>query len=618
MRLLNRRSTIAPTAFAEHEDYMIKGDKFEKVLTFWEYPTEFIEGYLAPFLLNSNYTMDMRTEQIDLDYASLLKGERNDLQEKLNRSTDPSEQTKLSERIRALDTHIRESIRTSSRTMNVIINLYVRGDTLEECSERARDIKACYGGQEYQVKLRGIKFLQQGLYKLNSPLFIDDGLRKEPKYLQGQPMTTASVAGLWPWIFDTLEDPEGTLIGRELTSGGKIIFDQFYYMHDVLQAPLDGRVNGNMIIVGTTGSGKSTLMGLIIKNHIMNGRKIVWIDPENRNERLTRRVGGDFISLGRNGHLINIFDLKPCSSDGDSWTKREMYDTRQAVANVVEEIKITFKMLFADITQNELAMLPSLVSKTYEYVGIDPTDGTFEKLTVNAFPTFQTFATVVKQEIKKYTKEDSIANALEISALRALNMKMRHLTCYDGVDGEYAKYFNGTTTISSALMKDSTVLSFGTKDLFQVDDSLKNALLRMIFQYAWSLCLGNEDQECVFAVDEEHMFIQEPKLAEILAVFQRRSRKYHTVTLSSTQEVVEYTNPAILTHGKAIFNNSAYQVYMTLKKNSVSELSKLTSLYDYEMMQIERQPAHQAIMVVGNRHIPIEVLATRRDLQLLE
>ena len=51
-------------------------------------------------------------------------------------------------------------------------------------------------------------------------------------------MTTASVAGLWPWIFDTLEDPEGTLIGRELTSGGKIIFDQFYYMHDVLQACL--------------------------------------------------------------------------------------------------------------------------------------------------------------------------------------------------------------------------------------------------------------------------------------------------------------------------------------------------------------------------------------------
>lgn len=213
MRLLNRRSTIAPTAFAEHEDYMIKGDKFEKVLTFWEYPTEFIEGYLAPFLLNSNYTMDMRTEQIDLDYASLLKGERNDLQEKLNRSTDPSEQTKLSERIRALDTHIRESIRTSSRTMNVIINLYVRGDTLEECSERARDIKACYGGQEYQVKLRGIKFLQQGLYKLNSPLFIDDGLRKEPKYLQGQPMTTASVAGLWPWILIHLRTQKVRLLG---------------------------------------------------------------------------------------------------------------------------------------------------------------------------------------------------------------------------------------------------------------------------------------------------------------------------------------------------------------------------------------------------------------------
>ncbi len=41
------------------------------------------------------------------------------------------------------------------------------------------------------------------------------------------------------------------------------------------QDTLDGRVNGNMIIVGTTGSGKSTLMGLIIKNHIMNGRKIV-------------------------------------------------------------------------------------------------------------------------------------------------------------------------------------------------------------------------------------------------------------------------------------------------------------------------------------------------------
>lgn len=612
-----RRTTVAPVCFIEHTGELIIGDKYIKVMSFWGYPTMFTEGFLAPLIGGQHYYVDMLTEQTDLDYASVLKGERNDIQEKLSKSTDPSEIEELSQRREALDEFIQENVRMKSSTINCICQLYIKANTREELNEYVKEVKNTFGSSAVGISLRCISLLQQGLFRKNTPLFINHGLRKEPDYLNGQPMSSQTVAGLWPWIFDTLDDPQGTLIAREMTSGGKIIFDQFFYRNNPALAKEMNRPNGNMVIIGRSGTGKTTTMNLLIHGHIINHRKIVWLDPENKNETLCRYVHGNYVALGLDGNIINIFDLKPLSTDSDQKESKEIkYSNNAAIMQVIEEIKITFSLLWPNISDDAMAMIGEIVVRTYESVGIS-TEGTFEHMSVENYPTFTNFTATIKRMIEDMKRSGSKEHERELQALKELEMRMRSITGSNGVEGEYGKYFDGTTTIASDSLESTGMIAIGTKHLFNVTPNLKNALLRMVFNYAWSLCLGHEEMPTVFVNDEQHMFIEEPSLASILAVFQRRARKYNTVTLSGTQEVVEYTNPQILKDGKAIFNNACYQVYMNLTKDAITDLGKLISLSDGEMETLEQLRPWQGIFVCGNKRIPVEFLATERELSLM-
>ena len=56
-----------------------------------------------------------------------------------------------------------------------------------------------------------------------------------------------------------------------------------------------------MIILGTSGSGKSTAAKLMLRSHIRNGCQIVVIDPEDEFREITNAFGGDTIDIGKGG-----------------------------------------------------------------------------------------------------------------------------------------------------------------------------------------------------------------------------------------------------------------------------------------------------------------------------
>lgn len=609
-----RKTTYAPISFVEKNNYFIMGDKYVRVLSFVKYPNLFVEGLIAPLVTSPHYDIDIMVEHTDLDLSSALKNEMNHIDEMFKKSTDPQEIERLRLKYHNLKQFVEKSVKETSSTVNVVINLYVKADTLDELNKKTTKIKSDLEKSSLQIKSRAIPYLQQDYYKKNSPLFIKSELASDEDFLNGQPMSSVSAAALWPFIFDTLEDPEGTLIGRELTSGGKIIFNQFLYHSHRDIAKFYGRTSGNMIVVGRTGMGKTVLMNLLLFGHICNHRKIIWIDPENKNYRLTKYIGGSFIAYGSNTHkIINIFDLKPISSDDEILTKEEMYDTKNAIFNVVEEIKITFRILWKGISENALSMISELVVDTYKSVGIT-TSTQFEYLKPEDYPTFDNFTQQIEKKIESYSA--NLNNESEIRALKELQMKMRQITGYRDIEGEWGRFFNGTTTIKPEEIERSNMISFGTKELMNIAPELQNALLRLVFQYAWAVCLGNRE-EAVLVIDEEHMFIGVPFLAELLAIIQRRSRKYLTATLTGTQQVNDYCDESIKKHGKAIFDNSTYQVYMNLTKDGIKDLSELISLTDEEKERIENLAPYQGLMVLGNKKIPVEFLATPEELSLI-
>ena len=126
----------------------------------------------------------------------------------------------------------------------------------------------------------------------------------------------------------------------------------------------------------------------------------------------------------------------------------------------------------------------------------------------------------------------------------------------------------------------------------------------------------NKNVNTILQVDEAHVLLSGKNTlgADFLAQIQRRSRKYNTGTIIITQQPSDFSDPSVITQGKAIFDNASYYLVMGLKKQAVEDLSKLIDLNDNEKESIKGYTQGEALFVCGSRRMRINVIATEQEL----
>lgn len=600
--LLERKSKLAPTNLQIKDTYFIMGDKFVRNLVVTQLANQYCEGYLAQYVSDPNVKVYMKTVQSNQNLSVFMKREYNAKQSEWFKTADQTRKLALEKEMQELNIHIEENLANNDRTHNVFIVFSVFADTLEDLNSKAKDLALRL--RALGMKTANLYAMQMDVYKMVTPLFLADDIPSEIKENITFPMSSKSLAGLYPFIFETLKDWKGFLLGREMTNGGVVLFDQFKYLNNPIQAAIDQRMNGNMIVVGKSGSGKTTTMNLMIRSYIRKGIKFVWIDPEDQNKKLCKRYGGTFIKWGTRDAMINIFDLKPVSSEDDE--NIDMYDTELAIYNVIDDVKIIFKYLYPSIKDDTLAMIGEVVIRSYNNKGITyETD--FQYLKAEDMPTFSDFEKARLEIMEEYKKEGS-ARESECRCLSDLAIKMKSIL------NEHKIYFDGHTSIKyDDEQKSKNIIAFGSKILASKPKELRNALTHIMMQYAWSLCL-NPNERTALVIDEAHTMILEPEQADRIAQFQRRSRKYKNVTLIGTQEPRDFADDRVLTSGKAIFNNAVYKAIMTLDLDAVNDLTKLVPLNDGEKELIQRFQRGICLLVAGSRRMCVQILATDSEL----
>ena len=147
------------------------------------------------------------------------------------------------------------------------------------------------------------------------------------------------------------------------------------------------------------------------------------------------------------------------------------------------------------------------------------------------------------------------------------------------------------------------------------DSNIKNALFFNILKYAWGLTL-NRNVNTALMVDEAHVLLSGNNTlgADFLAQIQRRARKYNTGTIIITQQPTDFSDPSVITQGKAIFDNASYYIVMGLRKQAVEDLAKLIDLNDNEKENIKRYNQGEALFVCGSRRMQINIIATEQEL----
>lgn len=606
---LIRRSRLAPTALKIHTGYLEIGEKYVTNLLCMQLPQNYYLGILCDVLTDPGIKVFMATSHLKADYAKLLRKTYQEKLRDLQKTTDPAARSRYEVDLASLQSYIDEVIHRHDVTHNVIIVISVFADSLEQMNTKVADMKQNLTNLGFSLaKAVG---MQDQTFRIATPLWVDTNLPQVIQENYGFLLPSYEVAGLWPYVFETLKDPKGFILGYELQCAGLIQFDPFLYKNNPATASQQKRVNANCIVVGQSGSGKTTSMNLVIRNMIKNKVKIIWIDPENKNEAITKKYKGTYIDWGKRNNIINVFDLKPISTEEDEEDQR-MWDTEAAIYNVIEDVNTVLQYLFPKMDERTFSLTGNIVFAAFAKVGIRKDRygryPSFQNLSTDQMPTFSTFIQCLHERMTVLEKNAGYVDELRLLNNLSINMNR--------IENEWSIYFNGHTSIS--IPDDGRqIISFGTRKLFTAQQNLQNALYYIMFTYAWSLCLDDKEYSA-FVIDEAHTLILKGNTAQLVSQFFRRSRKYKNAMLLGTQEPRDFADPSVLTDGKAIFNNSVYKLVMSLNKDACEDLKMLERINGTEADLIQDLNQGEALFICGDRRIPIKVLATTAELREMD
>ena len=588
MSSANLKSEIAPKGMKFNVNDFIISDKYATILTIISYPKTIQPGFL------SNVTnipgIKVVVKHIPIPFSSMqkmLNREIVDLKDRYQKERDRTLQERLRQDYESLEAFVQMLAATQSKIWDFQMHIMITADTKEELENKKMQVRNYLDS----MGMRGIPmmFEQEKVLKSMLPIFPKQDIEDRV----GIPIPAPTIAAMYPFVFDSIKDPgSSTLLGVDF-SGGVVLFNQFLYQ---IKKEYN-RNNANIIILGTSGSGKSTTAKLLLRTHIRNNCKIIAIDPEGELEEMAKIFNGDFIDLGKGGAfgLINPLEVI-MDADEDEIKEGAGYSV---LTRTLQSLKAFMKYYYPTIEDDVLQMFSEVCQETYKRFNID-FNSDFSSLNSDEYPTFDDVYSTIKGKLLSMTEATREKDVME-----RLELRVRPFI------GELRYYFNGHTSLKA----DSNFIVFNIKELMNSDANIRNALFFNILKYAWSLCLDKSNNTVMY-VDEAHILLGAGNElgAEFLAQVQRRSRKYNTGTIIITQQPTDFAAEKVFVHGKAIFDNASYYLVMGLRKQAVEDLAKLIDLNDNEKESIKTYSQGEALFVCGNRRMRINVILTQEEL----
>ena len=586
--MANIKSELAPKGMQFKPAEFIMSDQWATILTVVSYPKYIDPGYLSS--LTSIPGIKVIIKHIPLPFSvisKMLNKEIADLKQRYQEENDRTIQERIRQDYESLESFIQMLASSQSAIFDFQMHIMLTASTQEELQNKKMQLRNYLESME--LKAISLRFEQEKVLKSVVPIFPKQDIENRI----GVPIPSPTIAAMYPFIFDSVKDAGlATLLGVDF-SGGVILFNQFLYQIKKEH----NRNNANMIILGTSGSGKSTAAKILLRANIRNNHQLVCIDPEGELEDMVAIYNGDFIDLGKGGEygMINPLEVV-VDSDEDELSSGSGYSV---LTRTLQTLKAFMKYYAPDIQDDVLTLFSEVVQETYMRFGINY-QSDFSQFTSEDYPTLNDVYETIRGRLMSMTDRTHEKDIME-----RLELKVRPLV------KELRYYFSGHTTIKAQ----SKFIVFNIREVMNADANIRNALFFNILKYAWSLTL-DKSTNTVLMVDEAHVLLGNNNSlgADFLAQIQRRARKYNTGTIIITQQPSDFSDPAVITQGKAIFDNASYYLVMGLKKQAVEDLAELIDLNESEQDSIKRYSQGEALFVCGSRRMRINVIATEDEL----
>ncbi len=579
---------LSPLRITELPSYLKVDNQEIQMVSIKNYPLFIEHGFLDRIInlpnVKASVTIKDTIEQSKL--LNVLNSSFKAVLADYNSSKNLSDVTEMQSLMNNYKLLIEQISANDERVKEVSIILAISGNKKQR-DEILKEIKT--NAELYQIKVDVPNLRQMSAWQGFE--LTDKGLPDYAMYLP-----TSTLASAFFFTENYHNDSTGWLMGEDCNYGLPTFFDQFKLTKN--------RTGHNMSVIGTTGSGKSFLLKLLITNEFARGTKLFLFDIENELEKLTNRCGGEYIDLSSKS-LINPLQIRYVSTDDDNETS--------ILGKHLGFLENFFITAFEDISEKELVVLLDIVEKFYNSRGITKktTLEEFEKMTPKDYPIFSDlYAYLLEQQRTVKTKElERILVNIEVLLKRM-------------VTGQDGNLYNGITTIDLS----NNLVVFNLQELlFNSSRRLINTQMINLLTYLSNEIVDNKKkndnknkkQNMLIVVDEFHYFIDEdnPTLLKYFGQMARRLRKYNAGIVVATQQPSDLTSSAgVLRHASSLFGNCQYQITGMLKDNDVQAIEKIyanTPLTETQKSFLSKCGQGQFLVNITNKNrLRINVFAT--------
>ena len=348
-------------------------------------------------------------------------------------------------------------------------------------------------------------------------------------------LPASSVANLFPFNYSGKTDPHGFCIGKD-KYGDNIIVD--------LDRRAEDKTNASVLILGTSGAGKSFLLKLLLINQLESGKTVICLDAEHELEELCQNLGGCFIDLLSGRYIINPLEPKLWDTDGENDPEAPApFRQNSRLSQHISFLKDFFRA-YKDFSQWHIDTIELMLEKLYRNWGMtDDTD--FSALRPEDYPTLSDLYGVIEKAYMHYENEKDPLYTKELLQEVMLGL---HSMCV----GSESRFFNGHTNITS-----DRFLVFGVKELLNGNVNVKDAILFNVLSYLSDKLLT--EGNTVAVLDELYIWLSSRMTIEYIRNTLKRVRKKESSLIMASQNLEDFNIAEIRDMTRPLFAIPTHQ-----------------------------------------------------------
>jgi len=544
---------ITYSGLEEYPDYLLVDGRYVKTLFVSGFPYTASSGWLN-HLINFNHNADISYHIEPVDAMLALP--------KLNRKITELTSTKRSmeragkiigaELTDPLDSAIelRDKIQRGQENLfQVSLYITLSCETLAKLNQIVQLLETVLATRLFYTK----SALYQQIEGFQSAL-----PRCDNQLAQKRNLDSSSAALTFPFISSELVHESGVLYGINRSNSSLVILDRF------------SLPNANSILFAQSGAGKSYTAKVEVLRHLMQGTKVIVIDPEREYQQLAASVGGTRIKLSvHSKEKINPFDLSV--NDPDSF------------ADHIQSLTEIISLMAEGLTPEEKSVVDQAILKTYKKFG-------FGKKVSNK----------VKRN-KDYPRMfDFYATLRSLKQPRLVRRLQKYTT------GSLSEVFDEHTNIEL----DNRLVVFDTKDL---PESIRQIMHLIIAQFVQNQVRGDICKR-IFVIDEAWLMLEHEESARFIASMVRRARKYYLGVSIISQQANDFLGNV---HGRAIASQSSLRILMRQDTTTIRNVAQEFRLSEYEQRFLLTCERGEALIIADQHHVAVKITASEDEHPLI-